>query len=97
MASINCSDSVKEKFDKQQTDDFDTQGDFVEHLLDVERDYNGEPVDHDELADALSKRLTPTVEDAAYRGVDGYAEWNDVVLVPREAVDFDLSDSQREE
>lgn len=97
MASINCSDTVKEKFDEQQTDDFDTQGEFLSYLLAVERDYNGEPIDHDELADALSKRLTPTVEDAAYRGVDDFADWNDVVLVPREAVDLDLSDGQRVE
>jgi hypothetical protein len=95
MASINVSKKTKARFDDLNSDDFDTHDEFASHLLDVFEAFEGEPVDHEKLADNLSKRLVPSIENAAYRGVDDYGEWNDVVLVPRDAVDSDALEARR--
>ena len=67
MSSISVSSETKDDFDDLKPDDL-THDEFVETLLETYRAYNGDPVDHEQLAEVLSHTLIPMTELAAYRG-----------------------------
>ncbi|MFB9324315.1 hypothetical protein, partial [Cryptosporangium minutisporangium] len=67
MSSISVSSNTKDDFDELKPDDM-THDEFVGELLATYRAYNGEPVDHGEIARRLEETLIPMTEIAAYRG-----------------------------
>ena len=67
MSSISVSSETKDDFDDLKPEDC-THDEFVETLLETYRAYNGDPVDHEQLAEELSHTLIPMTELAAYRG-----------------------------
>lgn len=73
MSSLSISSDTKDDFNDLQPSGT-TQDEFVAELLEVYRTFNGEPVDHERLAEELSKTLIPQTEIAAYRGTREYHE-----------------------
>lgn len=75
MAQINIDDSSKEWFDEFKEDD-ETQADAFDRMVQQVKAFEGEPVDHEELAEQLSHTLIPRTELAAYRGCNEAIENN---------------------
>lgn len=68
MSSISVTASTKSDFDDLQPEEW-TQDEFVSELLAAYRRDNGEVVNPDNIADAITKQTAASVELAAYRGV----------------------------
>lgn len=67
MSQINVSADDKEWFDEFKESD-ETQAEAFSRLVEQAKAFQGELVDHAELADELSHTLIPMTEVAAYRG-----------------------------
>lgn len=73
MGSLSVSSSTKSDFDELKPDDL-THDEFVAELIATYKAFEGEPVDHEQLAEELSHTLIPMVEIASYRGVSDCME-----------------------
>jgi len=67
VPQINVSDADREWFDSFKESD-ETHAEAFSRMVSIVRAYEGEPVDHEELAGELEKTLIPMVEVAAFRG-----------------------------
>ena len=66
MSQINVSDDDKERFDEYKDSD-QTQAEAFSEIMDIVDAYNGEPVNHDELAEKAAEQMGPKLELALYR------------------------------
>lgn len=67
MPSVSVDKSDKEWFDEFKGSR--NQAEAFSEMVKIVKAFDGEPVDHDLLAEKLSKTLIPQTEIAAYRGV----------------------------
>lgn len=66
MSQVSCSDDDKDWFDEWAGDR--TQSEAFGDMVSIVRAYEGEPVDHDQLAERLDVKLGNRLELAAYNG-----------------------------
>lgn len=66
-STVSCTDSDKEWFNEFKESD-ETQAEAFSRLVDQAKAFQGELVDHEELADELSHTLVSKIELGAYRG-----------------------------
>lgn len=72
-SQVSCTESDKERFEEFKKPD-ETQTETFERLLDMAEAFNGELVDHEELADMVADRMGPKLELSMYRVADELAD-----------------------
>lgn len=75
MSQISVDDKDKDWFDSFQEDD-ETQAECFSRMVSQVKAFQGEPVDHEELARNLEQTLIPMTEIAAYRAISDFMESN---------------------
>lgn len=67
MAQINIDSDDKADFEEFK-EDSETQAEAFSRAMDIVRTFEGEPVDHEELARNLEQTLIPMTEISSFRG-----------------------------